>query len=37
MWSRYSHKEKRIRRADILATWTIVALLFLAAAAWSGL
>jgi hypothetical protein len=37
MWIRYEHNEKRIRRADIVATWAIVALLLLAAAAWSSL
>jgi hypothetical protein len=37
MWIRYEHKEKRIRRADIVAVWAIVALLFLAAGAWSSL
>jgi hypothetical protein len=37
MWTRYDHGEKRIRRADIVAIWTIVVGLLLAAAACSGL
>jgi hypothetical protein len=37
MWDRYEYRERRVRRAEIMAVWAIAATLLLAAAVWSSL
>ena len=37
MWDRYEHRERRIRRTDIVAVWAIAAALLVAVAVLSTL